>query len=68
MAFFFHPTTTLINPFKNEIVRISKHILDQINIGLVGKLSVNKWKNTTSVLVIQYFHFSKFLMGRLLIL
>ena len=44
-----HPTTRLINPSKNEIGRISKHILDQINSKLVSKLSVNEWKNTISV-------------------
>ena len=31
-----HPTTRLINPSKNEIGRISKHILDQINMKLVN--------------------------------
>ena len=45
-----HPTTRLINPFKNEIGRTSKHILDQINTKLVSKLSVNEWKNTISVI------------------
>ena len=40
----------LINPSKNEIGRISKHILDQINSKLVSKLSVNEWKNTISVI------------------
>ena len=45
-----HPTTSLINPSKNEIGRISKHILDQINSKLVSKLSVNEWKNTISVI------------------
>ena len=45
-----HPTTRLINPSKNEIGGISKHILDQINSKLVSKLSVNEWKNTISVI------------------
>ena len=45
-----HPTRRLINPSKNEIGRISKHILDQINSKLVSKLSVNEWKNTISVI------------------
>ena len=45
-----HPTTRLINPSKNEIGRISKHILDQINTKLVSKLRVNEWKNTISVI------------------
>ena len=39
-----HPTTRLINPSKNEIGRISKHILDQINSKLISKLSVNEWE------------------------
>ena len=45
-----HPTTRLIDPSENEIGRISKHILDQINTKLVGKLSVNEWKNTINVI------------------
>ena len=39
-----HSTTRLINPSKNEIGRISKHILDQINSKLISKLSVNEWE------------------------
>ena len=50
MNFMNHPTTRLINSSKSEIERISKHILDQINTELVNKLSVNKWKNTISVI------------------
>ena len=45
-----HPTTRLINPSKNEIGRINKHILDQLNTELVSKLSANEWKNTISVI------------------
>ena len=45
-----HPKTRLINPSKNEIGRISKHILDQMNTELVSKLSVNEWKTTISVI------------------
>ena len=44
-----HPTTRHINPPKNEIGRISKHILEQLNTELVSKSSVNEWKNTISV-------------------
>ena len=44
------PRTRLINPSKNEIGKISKHILDQINTELVSKLSVNEQKNTISVI------------------
>ena len=45
-----HPTTRLINPAKNEIGRISKQILDQINSTLCEIVKVNKWKNTESVI------------------
>ena len=38
-----HPTTRLTSPRKNEIGRISKHILDKTNTKLVSKLSVNEW-------------------------
>ena len=47
--FFNHPTTRLINPAKDEIRRISKSILDKINICLCKKLKLNEWKNTTDV-------------------
>ena len=47
--FFNHPTTRLINPAKDEIGRISKSILDKINICLCKKLKLNEWKNTTDV-------------------
>ena len=45
-----HPTARLINPSKNEIGRIGKHILDQINTDLFSKIGVNEWKNTISVI------------------
>ena len=45
-----HPTTRLINPAKNEIGRISKQILDQINSKLCEILKVNEWKNTANVI------------------
>ena len=45
-----NPTTRLINPAKNEIGRISKVILDKINVDLKNKLRVNQWKNTKSVI------------------
>ena len=37
-----HPTTRSINPAKNEIGRISKSILDKINICLSEKLKLNE--------------------------
>ena len=45
-----HATARLINPSRNEIGRISEHILDQINTKLVSTLTVNEWKNTISVI------------------
>ena len=60
------PTARLLNPAKNEIGRISKHILQNINTTLSEKIKVNEWKNTESV--INWFknipnkHLYKFLM------
>ena len=45
-----HSTTRLINPAKNGIGRISKSILDKINICLCEKLKLNEWKNTTDII------------------
>ena len=36
----------LLNPAKNEIGRISKHILQNINKSLSEETKVNEWKNT----------------------
>ena len=44
------PKTRLINPAKNEIGRISKVILDNINKELVEKLKINQWKSSSNVL------------------
>ena len=44
------PTCRLINPSKQEIGKISKHILEKINPKLVAETRVNQWKNTSSVL------------------
>ena len=45
-----HPTARLINPTKNEIGRISKPIIDKINISLCEKQKLNECKNTTYVI------------------
>ena len=45
-----NPTTRLINPAKNEVGRISKVILDQINSELKEKLKVNQWKSSKDVI------------------
>ena len=45
-----NPTVRLINPVKNELGRISKTILDNINKHLCTRLNINQWKNTASVI------------------
>ena len=44
------PTCQLINPSKQEIGKISKQTLDDINQMLVAATNVNQWKNTSCVL------------------
>ena len=44
------PATSLLNPAKNEIGRISKHILQNINKTLSEEIKVNEWKNPESVI------------------
>ena len=36
----------LINPAKNQIGRISKVVLDNINVVIKSQLKLNQWKNT----------------------
>ena len=45
-----NPSTRLINPAKNEVGRISKVILDNINKKLQERLGVNQWKSTQDVI------------------
>ena len=45
-----NPTTRLINPAKNEVGRISKSILQNINTKLRNNLQLHQWNNTSSVL------------------
>ena len=56
----------LINPAKNELGRISKAILDNINKRLCTRLNINQWKNTASVIEwfkrIEQKHLYKFIM------
>ena len=42
--------TRLINPAKNEIGRISKVILENINSKLRNKLNLQRWKSTSDVI------------------
>ena len=45
-----NPSTRLINPSKNEIGRISKSIVENLNNKLRKIMNVNQWKNTVSVI------------------
>ena len=44
------PTCRLINPTKNELGKISKKLVEDINKELLGKLTANQWKNTKDVI------------------
>ena len=45
-----NPTVRLLNPAKNELGRISKTILDKINVNLRNSLHLNQWKNIQEVI------------------
>ena len=45
-----NPKVRLLNPAKNEPGRISKTILDKINVNLRNSLHLNQWKNTQEVI------------------
>ena len=45
-----NPTVRLLNPAKNELGRISKTILDKIDVNLHNLLHLNQWKNTQGVI------------------
>ena len=45
-----NPATRLINPAKNEIGRLSKKILENINKTIRESLELNQWKSTTNVI------------------
>ena len=45
-----NPTVRLLNPAKNELIRISKTILDKINENLYNSLDLNQWKNAQEVI------------------
>ena len=40
----------LINPSKNELGKISKTIIEQIDQEMLKKIEVNQWKNTGNVI------------------
>ena len=46
-----NPKTRLLYPAKNELGRISKAILDKINLNLRNATKVNQWKNTNDVII-----------------
>ena len=45
-----NPIVRLFNPAKNELRRISKTILDKVNVNLRNSLRLNQWKNTQEVI------------------
>ena len=45
-----NPIVRLLNPAKNELSRISKTILNKINVNLRNSLHLNQWKNTHEVI------------------
>ena len=45
-----NPKTRLLNPAKNELGRISKAILDKINLNLRNTTKANQWKDTNDVI------------------
>ena len=45
-----NPTVRLLNPAKNELGRISKVILQKLNLQLRQKLEINQWQNTQNVI------------------
>ena len=45
-----NPQVRLINAAKNELGRISKVILDEINLAIREHFSFNQWKNTQNVI------------------
>ena len=45
-----NPKTRLLNPAKNELGRISKAILDKINLNLRNTTKASQWKNTNDVI------------------
>ena len=47
------PTVRLLNSAKNELGRISKTILDKINVNLRNLLHHNQWKHTRSHRLVQ---------------
>ena len=61
-----HPKVHLINPAKNQLGRVSKTILDNINMKLFETTEINQWKNMVSA--IKWFnslkdkHLMKFVM------
>ena len=61
-----HPKVRLTNPAKNQLGRISKTILDNINMKLFQSIQINQWKNTVSAIKwfnsLKYKHLMKFFM------
>ena len=48
--FYNKPSSRLINLTKNELGKISKRIIEQINQEILKKIDANQWKNTNNVM------------------
>ena len=45
-----NPKYRLLNPTKNELGKISKHILQQVSTNIRRVLNVNQWQNSSEVI------------------
>ena len=45
-----NPTYRLINPPKNELVKVIKQLVKKINSGIIEKMQLNQWRSADTVL------------------
>ena len=45
-----NPKCRLLNPAKNNLGLISKHVLDRVNNSIRSQTNANQWRNTRSVI------------------
>ena len=45
-----NPKCRLINPTKSNLGKVSKHILDNVNISIRQSTDLQQWRNTTAVI------------------
>ena len=49
-----HPTCRPINPAESELGKVSKQILDNINSKIRKMTKLNRWKNTSDVILVRH--------------